>query len=373
MGKVVLELRDEGAATGPARPKTHTSHQPGLEHDLVEPALEALAEQGDHRTVLWLIDTIAAARTTDAERELLRALAGPEPLERVLQGLMARRGEKRAWAAARLRAISGEDHGTDPAGWLSWWDEVRKELPPQATVREPRPAFGVAVENGLPGNPTVWLPPDPFITVGREEGCTLRLTHQSVSRLHATLFRFPRRLAIRDEGSRFGTLVEGQKITRAFLAPGDRVEVGNVVLTVLQRDPPQGRSTLGTRLIDARWFDALEAVEHPVVTLALARFLHQATRLDWLEAELAPLFPGGAPAALVERIARTYRQRAERARELLPRALGLPPDGLAGWRQALAERRASLPQQVMPVGWFPDTPEPQPATARVGGARVPTS
>src|SRR5690606_40101552 len=98
------------------------------------------------------------------------------------------------------------------------------------------------------------------------EGCSLRRTHQSVSRLHATLFRFPRRLALRDEGSRFGTLVNGAKASVAMLAPGDRVELGSVTLTLLRRDPGPVRSTLNTRLIDARWFDALEAIEHPTVT-----------------------------------------------------------------------------------------------------------
>jgi serine/threonine protein kinase len=363
LGKVTLELKDEAAATGPARPKTHVSKHPEIAFEVCEPIIEALAESGDRRVALHLIDLIAAARTDDAEREALRAIVGDGPLDRVLQGVQARRGEQRAWAAARLRAIAGQDHGTDVAAWLAWWDEMRADLPPQAAVRELRPAWGVQVEHGLPGNPTVWLPPDAVLSIGREEGCGLRLTHQSVSRLHATLFRFPRRLALRDEGSRFGTLVNGVKTPRALLSAGDKVEVGTVTLTLLRRDPGPVRSTLGTTLIDARWFDALEAVEHPAVTLGLARLLHQATRLEWIDPELAPLFPDGAPTALVERVARAYRARAERARNLLPRALGLPPGDVSAWRQALAQRRASLPPQVMPAGWFPEGPEPSPPTA----------
>ncbi|MBX3468343.1 MAG: protein kinase [Planctomycetes bacterium] len=368
MGKVVLEFRDEAAATGPARPKSHVSKHPELEHAVCEPVVDALAESGDLRVALHLIDVVAAARAgdpeLDEERAALRELVGDDLLERALQAVQARRGERRAWAAARLREMTDRDHGTDAAGWLAWWDEVRGELPPQVVVREPRPAWGVEVQQGLPGNPTVWLPGDAVISVGREEGCSLRLTHQSVSRLHATLFRFPRRLVLRDEGSRFGTLVNGARATLAMLGAGDRIEVGSVTLTLLRRDPGPVRSTLNTRLIDARWFDALEALAHPAVTLGLARFLHQAVRLDWVEAELAPLFPAGAPLRLVERVARAYRERADRARAQLERALDLPPgQGAAGWRQALAERRANLPLQVMPAGWFPDGPEPSPSTA----------
>lgn len=366
MGKVVLDFQDEAAATGPARPRTHVSKHPELAVETCEPVVDALAELGDRRVALQLIDIIAAARSDDHERAALRALVGDAHLERALQGVQARRGERRAWAAARLRAMTEQDFGTDVAGWLGWWDEVRATLPPQVCVREPRPAWGVSVEQGLPGNPTVWLPPDASISVGREDGCSLRLTHQSVSRLHATLFRFPRRLALRDEGSRFGTLVNGARASLAMLAPGDRVEVGSVTLTLLRRDPGPVRSTLNTQLIDPRWFDALEAMEHPAVTLALARFLHQATRLDWIEPELAPLFPDRPPLPLVERVARSYRARAERSRQALHRALGLGPAEAAGWRQALAERRASLPAQVMPGGWFPDGPDPSPAaSARV--------
>src|SRR5690606_4526799 len=171
----------ESAATGPARPRTHVSKHPDLAVEVCEPVFSALAERGDLRTVLQLIDIVAAARTDDQEREALRALVGDAHLERALQGVQARRGERRAWAAARLRVIADQDFGTDVLGWLGWWDELRAELPPQVCVREPRPAWGVSVEQGLPGNPTVWLPPDPVVSVGREEGCSLRLTHQSVS------------------------------------------------------------------------------------------------------------------------------------------------------------------------------------------------
>jgi pSer/pThr/pTyr-binding forkhead associated (FHA) protein len=362
MGKVTLEFKDESAATGPARPATHAAPHPAIEGEASEATLAALADAGDRRVTLWLMDIIAAARVGDAEREGLRELVGDALVERALQGLHARRAEQRAWAGARLHAITNEDHGSDVAGWLEWWEEGRKSLPPQLTVREPRLAWGVEVKHGLPGDPTVWLPPDPVISIGREEGCALRLTHQSVSRLHASLYRFPRRLAIRDEGSRFGILVNGQKVRRAFLAPGDRFELGSASLTVVRRDPGASRSTLGTRLIDGRWFDSIEALAHPSVTLALARFLHQATRLEWVEEELKPLFPSGIPPRLVERISRAYAQRAERAKELLPKVLGLPAQLAPHWRQALTEKRTALPPQVMPVGWFPEGPDPTPPT-----------
>jgi serine/threonine protein kinase len=360
LGKVVLTFEHE--ADGMAATVTRASPaQPPIVHFAVEPVLEALAEAGDLRVVLWLLEHLAPtgegaqAAEDAAARATLAPIVGEGEAAAAADEGARRRLERRAWAVARLRAISHLERGADPAAWLGWWDQARRDLPAQIGTREPPRAWGVQSGEGLPGAPLLWLPGDPSSTVGRGEECALRLSHQSVSRVHAAMFRFPRRVVLRDEGSRFGTLLNGEKVSRAFLSVGDRIEVGNVVLTVVARDPGTQRMTLGTLGVDARLVEALEARQHPSVVLSLARALHQATRLDAVEHELAPLWSGAPPpAAIFERVARSYRDKAERARQLLPKLLGLPADKADLWRNALAERRSGLPPQVMPLGVFPD-------------------
>ena len=354
LGRVDLEFHDDGAARPGAATTRMRAEHPTVVARLVEPALEALAWAGDPAVALLLLERLAAPQAmTPTEHLALGGLVGDEASQEVARRVAGLRADARAWALARLQAVTGEAHGLDLGPWLAWWDEQRRALPPQVGAHGPVSRVGLALGEGLPGSPTTWLPADPVITIGRSESCGVQLSHQSVSRHHATLYRLPERVVLRDEGSRFGTLVNGGRVERALLARGDRIEVGNVTLTVLEEPPPVPRTTLGTHGVDARTFEALCALEHPSVALALARFLHQEQRLDWLEDELARAHPGRAvaPEAL-ERAQRAYVEQAARARALLPRVLGLGPEAAGTWRKALAERRKDLPPQVMPLGWF---------------------
>jgi diguanylate cyclase (GGDEF)-like protein len=68
------------------------------------------------------------------------------------------------------------------------------------------------------------------IEVGRDAGCALQLSDASVSRRHARLGFVDGELRVEDLGSRNGTRVNGKKVKQARLHPGDRLEVGNVLL-----------------------------------------------------------------------------------------------------------------------------------------------
>ena len=65
--------------------------------------------------------------------------------------------------------------------------------------------------------------------VGRLEGCDLRLSHDSVSRVHAELFRDGGDgWLLRDLGSTNGTQVNGSRIIGTVaVRPGDRVVFGS--------------------------------------------------------------------------------------------------------------------------------------------------
>ncbi|MGI9952337.1 DUF3662 and FHA domain-containing protein [Moorellaceae bacterium AZ2] len=68
--------------------------------------------------------------------------------------------------------------------------------------------------------------------LGRNPTCELFLTDEQVSRQHCQIAVEADKSILTDLGSRNGTLVNGQPVKRALLAPGDRVQIGRTVLEV---------------------------------------------------------------------------------------------------------------------------------------------
>jgi serine phosphatase RsbU (regulator of sigma subunit) len=66
----------------------------------------------------------------------------------------------------------------------------------------------------------------PLFTLGRRAGHDLQLAGAEVSRDHAEIALTPEGAVIRDRGSRYGTYVNGARITEQRLAAGDRIECG---------------------------------------------------------------------------------------------------------------------------------------------------
>ncbi len=97
-------------------------------------------------------------------------------------------------------------------------------------------------------------------TVGRAREADVAILEHGVSRHHCTLIRNDNDFLIEDAGSTNGTLVNGERVRRAALTPGDRIQLGPDV--VLQ---------LG-------WFDETEE--------ALANSLVEAARRDVLTGAL---------------------------------------------------------------------------------------
>ena len=93
-----------------------------------------------------------------------------------------------------------------------------------------------------------------LITVGRQDGNTIRLTERNVSRQHARLVRNEQGYRIEDLDSYNGVVVNGARIDKAVdLRDGDRVGVGDYIIALKSEadapppTPPQpARSALPT-------------------------------------------------------------------------------------------------------------------------------
>jgi pSer/pThr/pTyr-binding forkhead associated (FHA) protein len=72
--------------------------------------------------------------------------------------------------------------------------------------------------------------------VGRGSDADVWIADQWVSRAHCELYASEGMLAVRDLGSRHGTLVNGQRVADAVLLPGDVLQVGLTRLRVSYRE-----------------------------------------------------------------------------------------------------------------------------------------
>ncbi|KYH32525.1 FhaA domain-containing protein [Neomoorella mulderi] len=95
--------------------------------------------------------------------------------------------------------------------------------------RPGRPSFKLTVIAGPDAGRTFLLRPGKQV-LGRHPACDFILTDEQVSRRHCQLEESHDRVLVTDLGSRNGTLVNGKKVERAFLNPGDRMQVGRTVL-----------------------------------------------------------------------------------------------------------------------------------------------
>jgi hypothetical protein len=77
------------------------------------------------------------------------------------------------------------------------------------------------------------------IGIGRHESNEIRLLSRAVSNFHAEILKENGSLVIRDLGSTNGTRVNGARVERARITPGDSIQIGNNLLS-LQLRPPAG-------------------------------------------------------------------------------------------------------------------------------------
>ncbi len=75
--------------------------------------------------------------------------------------------------------------------------------------------------------------PGSLVVLGREPTCDLVLHDVKCSRHHAVLETGPDGLVVRDTGSANGIFVNGQRVERAGLKPGDVLQLGDTLIKVL--------------------------------------------------------------------------------------------------------------------------------------------
>jgi len=79
--------------------------------------------------------------------------------------------------------------------------------------------------------------------VGRLSACQIQLLHESVSRRHASVWQNENgQLCLKDLGSSNGTFVNGRRVTTAIFSLGDVLQLGKVMLDVIE-DGEESEST----------------------------------------------------------------------------------------------------------------------------------
>lgn len=83
-----------------------------------------------------------------------------------------------------------------------------------------------------PGNSAnaITLSTNVAVLIGRGDSCGVQLNDPSASRVHCRVIAHDGRVKLYDAGSRWGTFVNGQRVTECDLWPGDRIKVGETTL-----------------------------------------------------------------------------------------------------------------------------------------------
>ena len=83
------------------------------------------------------------------------------------------------------------------------------------------------------------------VGIGRHQSNDIQLPSRAVSNFHAEILKEDGALVIRDLGSTNGTRVNGERIDRSLVAPGDSIRIGNHVLSLELRPTPCAFASTG--------------------------------------------------------------------------------------------------------------------------------
>ncbi len=322
------------------------------------PLYEAFVREEHPRAVLALMElldeTTWARRTLRAKRRLVAAGLDDETAARATDRALASYRRIATTLPDRLFRATHENLGPDPATWLGWWfTSGRDRFPNQVLPPGPRAQASLVVNDTEAGTSTnVPLTGLEQWAIGRGTECPIRVTDRSVSRKHATVHRLLTRFAIRDEGSRFGTLVSGERRPVSLLRHDDAIELGRAKLIFRQADDRIGGGSQEdqARGVDAQVFDALVEMRSRSVVGALVALLDS----DAIAKTVAKVQLGPGPgeddlAKIVKGILEERRRAALAALAAIARK-NFGTD-LAAWSGWWAGVRHEHGPQVVPEGW----------------------
>jgi hypothetical protein len=148
----------------------------------------------------------------------------------------------------------GAAPGVGCAGAQDELDEITGETgaAPASARNKGQPRFTVMVGGGAG---RVIAVDRGAAVIGRSRSADIQLLDDGVSRQHCRVVRTGDTVSVEDLGSRNGTLVNGKRVTRAMLEPGDRLQIGAAVLQLGMFDDTE--ETLARKLFEASTRDPL--------------------------------------------------------------------------------------------------------------------
>ena len=83
---------------------------------------------------------------------------------------------------------------------------------------------------------SVWELRDDRTQIGRDPKCNIAINDPNLSRIHAEIFREENGFVLYDKNSSNGSHINGDRVTRQVLLPGDQIEIGKTKIEVLEDD-----------------------------------------------------------------------------------------------------------------------------------------
>lgn len=168
-----------------------------------------------------------------------------------------------AYALLEGTMSSGDREGTERGDGRT---ELTADLR-SGRAKENEPRISAFWEGGSLTRP---LPASGTLTIGRSTSCDVRIDHASVSRKHALLHLGPAP-RVEDAGSQNGTRVAGRAAVSGapvHVAPGEIIELGQVVLVLQGGDAPSAQRASGMRAAAVVPFPPSRLVAAPSQTVA---------------------------------------------------------------------------------------------------------
>lgn len=88
------------------------------------------------------------------------------------------------------------------------------------------------------------------ITIGRASSCVVVVSDPGLSRTHCQLERTGSRLFVRDLNSRNGTFIDGDRIVKSVLRPGEEITCGNACITFERMDQSPEADDPGMKTVE---------------------------------------------------------------------------------------------------------------------------